>query len=223
MGPHSDDPWHLSWQAINALAWWRLDRSGELNPTVGHGRDSSTQRLRFWDDAMGLGGGSEPMTLTVFRTMFSESSDPIVREAIWRRSVDLDYLSEQIRDAKDVVMFRPTITVRDAPVRCERFTRLMEDASTFHLPVVWFGDRKAVTTDVDSVGFEVFGHSQPPAVLRLEWSVDMPASWEPVIAWHSEVRKCLEGCLTTKCSPSSPTEAKPHPSWDQEMDGRTFG
>ena len=223
MRPHSDDPWHLSWQAINALAWWRLERSGELNPTVGNGRDFHAQRLRFWDDAMGLAGGSEPTTLTIFTTMFSETSDPLVREAIWQRSVDLDRLSEQVRDAKDVVTFRPTITVRDAPVSRERFSRLMEEASSFHLPIVWFGDRKAVSTDVGSVGFEVFGHSQPPAVLRLEWSVDKPASWEPVIAWHSEVRKFLEGCLTTKCPPSSPKEVKPHPLWDQEMDGRTFG
>jgi hypothetical protein len=224
MRPLSDDPRHLSWQAISALAWWRLNRSGELNPTVGHGRDfHGAQRLRLWDDAMGLGGGSEPMTLTVFRPMFSETSDPIVREAIWQRSVDLDRLFKEIRDAKDVVAFRPSITVRDAPVPYERFSPLIEEASNFHLPVVWFGDRAALTLDVGSVGFEVFGDSQPPAVLRLEWSIDKPTSWEPVIAWHSEVRTFLEGCLTTKGSPSFPLGMEPHPLWDQEMDGRTFG
>ena len=224
MRPLSDDLRHLSWQAINALAWWRLNRSEELNPTVGHGRDfHGTQRLRFWDDAMGFGVGSEPMTLTVFTPMFSETSDPLVREAIWQRSVDLDRLSDEIRDASDVVAFRPTITVQDAPVPYDRFASLMEEASGFHFPVVWFGEREARTMDVGSVGFEVFGNSQPPAVLRLEWSVDKPASWEPVIAWHSEVRKFLEGCLTTKCPPSSSPEVKPHPLWDQDMDGGTFG
>jgi hypothetical protein len=163
------------------------------------------------------------MTITVFSPLFSQACDPLVREATWRRSVDLDRLFEEIRDAKDVVAFRPTITVRDARVPYERFSRLMQQASSFHLPVVSFGGRKALTTDAGSVGFEVFGDSHPPAVLRLEWSIDKPASWEPVIAWHSEVRKFLEGCLTTNCPPSSPLEATPDPLWDQEIDGRTFG
>jgi hypothetical protein len=137
--------------------------------------------------------------------------------------VDLDRLFEEIPDAKEVVAFRPTITVRDAPVPNERFSTLMEAASNFHLPVVWFGDREAHTTDVGSVGFEVFGGSQPPAVLRLEWFIEKPASWEPVIAWHGEVRRFLEGCLAPKGLPSSPPGMEPHPLWDQEMDGRTSG
>jgi hypothetical protein len=224
MRPLGDDPRHLSWQAISALAWWRLNRSGELSPPVGHGRDfHGRPRLRLWDDAMGLGGGSEPMTLTVFRPIFSETGAPMVREAIWQRSVDLDRLSEEIRGAKDVVAFRPTITVRDAPVPNDRFATLMEVASTFHLPVVWFGDREANALDVGSVGLEVFGDSQPPAVLRLEWSFEKPASWEPVIAWHGEVRRFLEGCLATKGAPPSPSGMERHPLWDQEMDGRTSG
>jgi hypothetical protein len=172
---------------------------------------------------MGLGGGSEPRTLTVFRPLFEETADPLVREAIWQRTVDLDRLFEEIRDAKEVVALRPTITVRDASVPYERFSILLRAASHLHLPVVWFGDRQAVTTDVGSVGFEVFGASQPPAVLRLEWSSDKPASWEPVIAWHGEVRGFLDGCLATKTSPSSPPGMESHPLWDQEMDGVTPG
>jgi hypothetical protein len=224
MRPLSDDPRHLSWQAISALAWWRLNRSGELNPPVGHGQDfHGSQRLRLWDDAMGLGGGSELMTLTVFRHMFTEECDPLVREAIWRRSIDLDRLFEEIRDAKDVVAFRPTITVRDTSVPYERFSTLIEEASDLHLPVVWFGEGATYSTDVGSVGFEVFGDSQPPAVLRLEWSIDKPTSWEPAIAWHNEVRKFLEGCFTMKGSPSSSMGIKPHALWDQEIDSRESG
>ena len=75
------------------------------------------------------------------------------------------------------------------------FGELVATNANKDLPVVWFGDRKAVTTDIGSVGFEVFGDSQPPAVLRLEWSVDKPALWEPVLACHSEVRKFLAGCF----------------------------
>jgi hypothetical protein len=142
MRPLSDDPRHLSWQAISTLAWWRLHRSGELNPPVGHGQDfHGSQRLRLWDDAMELGGGSEPMTLTVFRHMFSVESDPLIREAIWLRSIDLDRLYEEVRSAKDVVTFKPTITVRDAPVPYQRFATLIKEASGFHLPVVWSDDR----------------------------------------------------------------------------------
>jgi hypothetical protein len=200
-----------------------LNRSGELNPPIGHGQDlHGKERLRFWDDAMGLGGGSEPMTLTVFRHLLSETGNPIVREATWQRSVDLDRLFEEIPDAKDVVAFMPTLTIRDASVPYERFIPLLEEASKFQLPVVSFGDRAALTMDVGSVGFEVFGDSQPPAVLRIEWSIDKPASWEPVIAWHWKVRKFLEGCLITKDSPSSSMRVKPHPLWDQEIDGETF-
>src|SRR5262249_6639173 len=176
MRPLGDDPLHLSWQAVSALAWWRLNRSGESDPPIGHGQDfHGHQRLRLWDDAMGLGDGSEPRTLTVFQPQFAETSDPLVREAIWQRSVDLDRLFNEIRDAKEVVAFRPTITVRDAPVPYERFSTLLQAASHLHLPIVWFRDREAVTTDAGSVGFEVFGDSQPPAVLRLEWSIDRPA------------------------------------------------
>jgi hypothetical protein len=163
------------------------------------------------------------MTLTVFRPMFSETGAPLVRQAIWQRSVDLDRLYEEIPGATEVVAFRPTITVRDASVPNERFSPLMEVASDFHLPVVWSGDREAHALDVGSVGLEFFGDSQPPAVLRLEWSIEKPASWEPVIAWHGEIRKFLEGCLATKGAPPSPSGMERHPLWDQEMDGRTSG
>jgi hypothetical protein len=170
-----------------------------------------------------LGGGSESRTLTVFRPLFAETSGPLVRETIWQRSVDLDRLFNEIRDAKEEVAFRPTITVRDAPVPYERFSTLLQAASHLHLPFVWFRDREAVTTDAGSVGFEVFGDSQPPAVLRLGWSIDKPASWEPVIAWHGEVQKFLDGCLGTKGSPSSRPGMESHPQWDQDMDGGTSG
>jgi hypothetical protein len=172
---------------------------------------------------MGLVGRSEPTTLTVFRPLFFEEGAPLVREALWRRSEDLDRLFEEIREAKEVVAFRPTITVRDAPVPYERFSLLMKEASSFHLPVVWSGDRAALTTDAGTIGFEVFGDSQPPAIISVEWSVDRPASWEPMIAWHAEVRRFLEACFTTEGSASSPMGIKPHPLWDQEMDGGMFG
>jgi hypothetical protein len=153
--------------------------------------------------------------------MFSDEGGPLVREATWQRSIDLDRLFEKVRDAQGVVAFRPTITVRDAPVPPERFTALIQEASDFHLPVLWFDDRASFTLDIGSVGFEVFGESQPPAVLRLEWSADKPRTWEPVIAWHNEVRKFLEGCFTTKGSLASPTGIQRHLLWDEEVDGRT--
>jgi hypothetical protein len=135
MRPLGDDPRHLSWQAVSALAWWRLNRSGESDPPIGHGQDfHGHQRLRLWDVAMGLGGGSVPRTLTVFRPLFAETGDPLVREAIWQRSLDVDRLFNEIRDAREVVAFRPTITVRDAPVPYKRFSMLCKRPRTFICP-----------------------------------------------------------------------------------------
>src|ERR1043166_8970061 len=111
MRPLSDEPRQLSWQAMNALAWFRLNRSGELDPIVGRDRGfHGIQRLRLWDDAMGFGCESQPVTLTVFTPVFSEDREPVVREAIWQRRMDLDRLFKESQDAKDVVAFKPTIT-----------------------------------------------------------------------------------------------------------------
>src|SRR5262249_29325579 len=61
-------PWRVSWELINARAWWLLEHTSSLKPslvvdglmTYGH------PRLRLWDDAGGFGCESEPMSLTVF-------------------------------------------------------------------------------------------------------------------------------------------------------------
>ena len=208
---------------MNALAWFRLNRSGELNPIVGRDRDfHGIQRLRLWDDAMGFGSELQPMTLTVFTPVSSKDRAPIVREAIWQRSMDLDRLFKEAQDAKDVVAFKPTITVRDAPVPLMRFSALIEEASKFELPVAWFCDRAGSTLDVGSVGVEFFGSSYPHAVLRLEWSIERPTNWEPVIAWHWKARKFLEACLSTKGAPSSLAGVELDPLWDKEVDGGTI-
>jgi hypothetical protein len=219
----SDEPPQLVWQAMNALAWFRLNRSGELNPTVGRERDfHGIQRLRLWDDSMGFGCESQPMTLTVFTPVSSDDRDPIVREAIWQRRMDLDRLFREARDSQDVVAFKPTITVRDAPVPSIRFSALLEEASRFELPVAWFGDRARFMLDVGSVGVEFFGNSHSHAVLRLEWAVERPTNWEPVIAWHWKTRKFLEACLSTKGDSPSPPGVERHPLWDKEVDGGTI-
>jgi hypothetical protein len=36
---------------------------------------------------------------------------------------------------------------------------------------------------------------QPLAVLRLEWSWDRPAEWDPIMAWWERLRRHLESCL----------------------------
>jgi hypothetical protein len=172
---------------------------------------------------MGFGCVTEPATLTVFKPILDETSDPIVREAIWQRRADLDRLHREVRDTKSVVTFVPTIAVRDAPVSNERFSLLLEAGSSLNLPVVWTSRKVSITLDVGSVGFEFFGDSRPAAVFKLEWSIDVPTGWEPVVAWHGEIRKFLQGCLTTEYASSSPMRMELNPLWDREMDGGTYG
>ena len=67
MTPSPDDPWRVSWEAINASAWWYLDHSADLPPSVSRGQPfHGLPRLRLWDDPTGFGCEAEPTTLTVY-------------------------------------------------------------------------------------------------------------------------------------------------------------
>jgi hypothetical protein len=208
---------------MNALAWWHLNRSGELPSTAGAiPACPGIQRLRIWDDAMSFGDPAEPMTLTVFEPFVSGESDPLVRRAIWTRHHDLRVLSKAVKETRQVVPSRPTIVVQDASLPVDLWKALLDEASAFQVPVVWESSKRGCWLDVGSVGFEFFNEGSPAAVLRLEWSANVPKQWEPVVAWVGRVRKLLEDCLRAagKSTSSDPSQEQ-HPLWDHQIDGGT--
>lgn len=193
-----DDPWRVSWEAITALAWWHLDHSADLSPSVSRGKPfHGLPRLRLWDDAKAFGCETEPTTLTVYEPFTDDyRRKPVVREAVWRRSSDLSRVHQEVKRTNGPVAFPPTIGVRDAAVPADRLAALLAEAARLRVPVTWFSATESVTSDVGARGFEFFSHDQPPAVVTLEWSYDTPAEWAPALEWCGRLRRFLEGCLS---------------------------
>ena len=52
-------------------------------------------------------------------------------------------------------------------------------------------DYLSASTDVGNVGFEYYSHDQPPARIRLQWSVDPPDSWSDTLSVIGELRDYL--------------------------------
>jgi hypothetical protein len=145
---------------------------------------------------MGFGCGTEPTTLTVFELFTHEDKRvPVVREAVWQCSADLDRVHEAVEQFKKAVAFKPTVRVRDACVPAERLEAFLREASVFRVPVVWLDNDGSVTCDAGSQGFEFFSRDQPPAILRLEWSFDTPPEWKPVLEWYRRLCEFLENCF----------------------------
>jgi hypothetical protein len=116
MKPSTDDPWNVSWVALQGRAWWLLNHSADLPPSVSHGRPfHGLPRLRLWNDAMGFGCDAEPTTLSVYE-LFGDGDrrEPVVREAVWRRSADLHRAQEESKRSVRPALFKPTLGVRDA-------------------------------------------------------------------------------------------------------------
>jgi hypothetical protein len=197
MRPSPDDPWRASWESLHGRAWWYLNHSAELPPSVSGGRPfHDIPRLRLWDDAMGFQCGAEPTTFTVYELFADDHHrEPVVRKAVWQRTADLSRAHQESTQSGRPVTFKPTFAVRDAPVPAEQFASLLEEAVGFRVPVVWFSDAESVTSDVGNQGFEFFGRDQPAAALKLEWSSVTPPDWDPVIRWYRRLRQFLERCL----------------------------
>ena len=199
MEPAPDDPWRVSWEAINARAWWRLNRSSELPPSVSGGAPfHGLPRLRLWNNATGFGCDTEPTTLTVYEVFPDVATlqrEPVVREAVWRRGDDLDQLSREMRHRSEPLFPRPTVVVRDAPVPAERLDELLAEATVIRMPAAWFWNDESVTASAGRVGFEFYSRDQPSAALKLEWSYATPPEWQPFLTWSRRLRRFLEGCL----------------------------
>jgi hypothetical protein len=197
MQPPPDDPWRVSWDAIDARAWAYLNRNGQIPESVRKGLPfHGCPRLRLWSDPGGVGCEVEPTTLTVFE-LFTEIHErsPVVREAVWQRTADLNRVRGAIEQSMAAVMLLPTVGERYAPVPREQLSRFLREACPFQVPVTWPNARESVTSGGGSVGFEFFSRDQPPASLRLEWSFETPAAWQPFIDWYERLRQFLESCL----------------------------
>jgi hypothetical protein len=156
---------------------------------------------------MDFGTDAEPTTWMVFVPCQPGEREPVVREATWRRTPDLERLYDLVRQRGRVVTFEPTIRVRDAAVPAGDLDALLREAASFQVPLVWLDSEMAVTTDVGAVGFDFFSLDGPPAVLRVQWSCDRPPEWEPVVAWADRLRGLLQGCLAGSPSAGAGPEA----------------
>jgi hypothetical protein len=191
------DFWHGSHKAITALAWWYLNNSRELLPISGEAKKlHGAVCLKLWDNALGFGSENEPTTLTVYE-LFDNSNGKslLVRQATWHSRDDLPAIWELVQKSNARVMYTPTISYRDAVLNSEHYLQLMKDAANFSIPFVWSQDEECCTTDVASRGFEYYSRDFPPAVLRLEWSVDTPSEWNPITAWVDQVENLLLNAL----------------------------
>jgi hypothetical protein len=192
-----DDPWRVSWDALDARAWAYLNRNGQIPESIRMGLPfHGCPRLRLWSDPGGVGCEVEPTTLTVFE-LFTQTDKraPVVRQAVWQRTADLNRVREAIEQSMAAVMLLPTVGERYASVPREQLSSFLREACAFRVPVAWPNARESVTSGGGSVGFEFFSRDQPPASLRLEWSFETPAAWQAVIDWYARLRQFLESCL----------------------------
>lgn len=195
--------------ALHARAWHTLKHSFDLPPSASGGRPfHGIPRLCLWDDATGFRcDDMQPFTLTVFEIYGDNlSRHPVVRETVWRRDDDLRTVQRKVERSRKVAIIDPTIDVRDGPVPPAELAALLKEATAFRVPVVWLSPEgcESVTDDVGARGFEFFSREQPPAVLRLQWSCEMPKSWRPIIDWFEKIRSFLVSCLPEtkiRCNP----------------------
>jgi hypothetical protein len=182
---------------MHGAAWWYLNHAADLPPSVSRGAPfHGLPRVRLWEDARGFGCEIEPTTLTVYELFTDDDRrEPVVREAVWQRSADLSRVHQEVGRSKTPVTFRPTVTVRDAALPPDPLAAYLAEASEFRVPITWFSDTEAVTSDAGGRGFEFFSRDQPPASLRLEWSWDTPQEWKPVLEWRGRLWQFLESCL----------------------------
>lgn len=197
MNPTPEDPWRVSFLSLHARAWWYLNQSSYLPPSVcGELQVHVAPRLLLWDDAMAFGSETQPTSLTAYEFPTEDGGrETLVREAVWRRAADLRRASRKAKRTGRPAAFKPTFDVRDAPAPADRLGELLAEAAEFKLPVAWFNEDGSVADDFGGQGFEFFARVHPPTSLRLEWSIDTPPEWKPLLDWRERVRRFLEGCL----------------------------
>lgn len=199
----ASDPLATVREAISLMyqkAWGGLMRSEHLDPPLQdkqglrHGRP----QLLLWRDAEGF-HDYEPHSLTVFQPF--EKTPPMVREATWQRSADMDSVADrQKRSARELRPLTPTWTVRDAVIDRTAYEAILQPAFSLSVPIAWPwpSDRDSLTTDAGAIGFEFFDLAEPQASIRCKWSVDLPPGWEPIMTWFDQMFVWLTRQLAEK-------------------------
>jgi hypothetical protein len=190
--------WRSSWAQIKPRAWWLLKHSADLAPAncgarVFHG----IPRLCLWCDEERCSSERSAFTLSVFELPGPDyrSRHPVVREAVWRRQDDLRRVYTDVSRTRECAVFEPTISVRDGSVPANELAALLEEATSFRVPVVWLAGSQGLITGIGSRGFEFFSREQPSSVLRLEWSFEPPATWRLILDWAAKLEEFLLNCF----------------------------
>jgi len=143
------------------------------------------------------------MSLTVYEVfMDNEELRFVLREATWQCKTDMRRIIGFVEDHEgnpsftgapvlDPLEVEPTIIVRDSSVRETELHGLLKEAASFRLPVVWLEKQKCVSSGFGELGFEYFSADGPPAILRFQWSDEIPDNWAPFVAWFEKLRQFL--------------------------------
>src|SRR5262245_31966754 len=151
-------------------------------------------RVRFWDNAASFGCQYEPMTLTIYEVYMSdESTKYVLRQAVWQRTNDL--IQKLLKDVEEPLCGDPTIHICDCEIPVLELRSLMKQAAALHVPVVCLEKHKSTANNTAAAGFEYYSADGPPAVLRLQWSYEIPSAWKPVMEWLQKLRTFLDSCI----------------------------
>ena len=174
-------------EPVTALAWWQLEHVANLHPRI---PGPGIPRVRFWDSP-GF-SESEPMTLTAFEPVLAKADESVsVREVTWQSRIDTTAFYRAQNASHECDQLQPTISVRDATVPLDEFRRFLKSGEGIRVPLLTFADNLSVTTDAGSAGFDFYTTDQPPAVIRLEWSFEIPDELKPAVEWAGRFRDFL--------------------------------
>ena len=100
-----------------------------------------------------------------------------------------------VQESNQEVVFRPTVTVRDAPVSDDELAKLIKEAAPLHIPLVMLPGETDSVTDVSSSGFEFFTKGNPPVTISAQWSVHIPDELRESVDWVQRLHDFLRACL----------------------------
>lgn len=202
--PSADsNSWGRCWHAVQTLAWHQLLHSEALPPHLSDDpRFQSRPRVRVWVSAGGFDCQTEPTSLTVCEVlMATEEYRFVIRRAIWRSTQDQIRVWRATEQTGAIPLLDPTIDVSDAPIEHAPLHALMKEGAEIRLPLVSLHKVQRWTTGGGPIGFEFFSADAPPAVQRLQWSWDTPASWVEFLSWFERLKALMESWLAADTGP----------------------
>ena len=186
--------WHNHARIKSAYAWFLLNHSWLISPSIPSDNIRKNPRIKIWDDARGW-MNKGPYTLTVFC-----GYDELIycRHAIWQdKKTDeiMRQFVEFINGSGELQTSDPIIEVGDSQVPYTQFYDYLRKIAACTIPAISLQDPResSVSTDVGSMGFEYFSLNQPPAAIKYQWADTTPREWEPILNIVNELREFLMG------------------------------